>query len=58
MARMRAILVKDGKGPADNLYIGEAERPSPGAGQVLVKVRSYTLFSVRRARNVLNELLR
>ena len=35
---MRAILVKDGKGPIENLYVGEAEKPVPGPGQVLVKV--------------------
>ncbi|TFK93295.1 quinone oxidoreductase [Polyporus arcularius HHB13444] len=40
---MRAILVKDGKGPVDNLYLGEAETPSPGPGQVLVKVKVFGL---------------
>jgi NADPH:quinone reductase-like Zn-dependent oxidoreductase len=34
---MRAVLVKDGKGPVQNLYIGETPKPKPGAGQVLVK---------------------
>lgn len=35
---MRAILVKDGKGPIENLYIGEAERPKPTIkGQVVVE---------------------
>lgn len=38
--KMKAILVKDGKGPADNLYMGEEETPSPGKGQVQVKVNS------------------
>ena len=38
---MRAILVKDDKGPADNLYLGEAEKPVPGPGKVLVKVRDH-----------------
>ena len=38
MATMRAVLIKDGKGPVENLYIGEIARPSPGPGQVLVKV--------------------
>ena len=35
---MRAILVKDGRGPLENLYLGEAEKPIPGPGKVLVKV--------------------
>jgi hypothetical protein len=34
---MRAVLIKDNKGPVENLYIGEAAKPKPGAGQVLVK---------------------
>lgn len=37
--RMRAVLIKDGKGPAENLYIGEEETPEPKEGEVLVKVR-------------------
>lgn len=35
---MRAILVKDGKGPISNLFLGETEKPSPKPGEVLVKV--------------------
>ena len=35
---MRAVLIKDGKGPAENLYIGEAPKPTPAAGEVLVQV--------------------
>ncbi|KAH9924685.1 quinone oxidoreductase [Epithele typhae] len=42
-SKMRAILVKDGKGPIENLFIGEAERPSPGPGMVLVKVKAFGL---------------
>ena len=38
---MRAILVKDGKGPVENLYLGETETPTPGPGKVLVKVRDW-----------------
>ena len=34
---MRAVLVKDGKGPVENLYIGEAPKPTLGKGEVLVK---------------------
>jgi hypothetical protein len=40
---MRAVLVKNNKGPADNLYLGEAPRPLPTAGQVLVKVVTFGL---------------
>ena len=43
---MRAILVKDGKGPAENLYLGEEETPSPKDGQVLVKVGEDTFSFV------------
>jgi len=40
---MRAVLVKDGKGPVQNLYIGETPKPKPGAGQVLVKIMAFGL---------------
>ncbi|KDQ16079.1 hypothetical protein BOTBODRAFT_31154 [Botryobasidium botryosum FD-172 SS1] len=40
---MRAVLVKDGKGPSENLYIGEAEKPKVGDGQVLVKIIAFGL---------------
>lgn len=36
---MKCILIKDGKGPADNLYFGEEPIPVPEKGQVLVKVK-------------------
>ena len=39
MSQMRAVLVKDGKGPVENLYIGTTALPTPSATQVLVKVR-------------------
>ena len=35
---MRAILVKRGAGPIENLFLGEAPRPKPLAKEVLVKV--------------------
>jgi hypothetical protein len=35
--KMRAVLVKDGKGPVENLYIGEAPKATLGKGEVLVK---------------------
>lgn len=35
---MRAVLIKDGKGPVENLYIGETSTPEVKATEVLVKV--------------------
>jgi len=43
---MKAILIKDGKGPAENLYIGEAPKPSLKAGELLVRVKA---FGINRA---------
>ena len=43
---MRAVLVKDGKGPLENLYIGEAATPKPADGEVVVKVRDLTPFKL------------
>jgi NADPH:quinone reductase-like Zn-dependent oxidoreductase len=34
---MRAVLIKDEKGPVENLYIGEVPKPTLGKGEVLVK---------------------
>jgi hypothetical protein len=40
MAQMRAVLIKNGKSDsAKDLYIGEADKPTPKAGEVVVKVR-------------------
>ena len=39
-ANMRAVLIKNGQGTADDLYIGEEPVPEPKAGEVQVKVRS------------------
>jgi NADPH:quinone reductase-like Zn-dependent oxidoreductase len=36
---MLAVLIKDGKGPAENLYIGEAPKPTLQPGRLLAKVR-------------------
>lgn len=36
---MRCVLIKDGKGPVENLYLGEEPTPSPKKGEVLVKVK-------------------
>jgi NADPH:quinone reductase-like Zn-dependent oxidoreductase len=40
---MRAVLVRDGKGDAGALFLGDAPRPAPGPGQVLVKIRAFGL---------------
>ncbi|TFK39084.1 hypothetical protein BDQ12DRAFT_650794 [Crucibulum laeve] len=40
---MRAVLIKDGQGPVENLYIGEAPTPSPKADEVLVKIKAFGL---------------
>ncbi|PWZ02932.1 quinone oxidoreductase putative [Testicularia cyperi] len=40
---MKAILVKDGKGPSDSLYMGEAPVPKPGDDEVLVKIKAFGL---------------
>ncbi|KIL67729.1 hypothetical protein M378DRAFT_22431, partial [Amanita muscaria Koide BX008] len=40
---MRAVLIKDGLGPADNLYIGEAPTPTPKPGEVLIKINAFGL---------------
>lgn len=40
MAKMQAILIKDGKGPLENLYIGETAMPTPKSQEVLVKARA------------------
>jgi len=41
--QMRAVLIKDDKGPVENLYLGEAPKPSPAAGQILVKIKAFGL---------------
>lgn len=41
--QMHAVLIKDEKGPIENLYLGKTARPVPGAGQVLVKVKAFGL---------------
>lgn len=43
--KMKCILVKNGKGTADDLYMGEEQVPTLEKGQVLVKVRSSLLRS-------------
>ncbi|KAF5380751.1 hypothetical protein D9757_007165 [Collybiopsis confluens] len=40
---MRAILVKQGKGPIENLYLGDAPEPVLQYGQILVKIKAFGL---------------
>jgi hypothetical protein len=40
---MRAVLVRDGKGDAGALFLGDAPRPAPGPTKVLVKIRAFGL---------------
>lgn len=40
---MKSVQIKDDKGPAENLYIGEEPTPSPQKGQVLVKTDYFGL---------------
>jgi D-arabinose 1-dehydrogenase-like Zn-dependent alcohol dehydrogenase len=40
---MRAVVVRDGKGDAGALFLGDAPRPAPGPGQALVKIRAFGL---------------
>ncbi|KZT11797.1 quinone oxidoreductase [Laetiporus sulphureus 93-53] len=40
---MRAVLIKDEKGPIESLYLGEAAKPTPGPEEVLVKVKAFGL---------------
>lgn len=37
--KMKCILIKEGKGPVENLYMGEEETPEPAKGQVQVKIK-------------------
>ncbi|KAI0265545.1 quinone oxidoreductase [Gloeopeniophorella convolvens] len=43
MPTMRAVLVKDGKGPVENLYVGETPVPTLKPQEVLVKVQAFAL---------------
>lgn len=38
---MRAVLIKNGKGSSDALYIGDTEKPTPKDDEVIVKVSTY-----------------
>ncbi|KAK0459970.1 quinone oxidoreductase [Desarmillaria tabescens] len=40
---MRAVLIKDDKGPLENLFIGNAETPTLGERQILVKIKAFGL---------------
>lgn len=41
--KMRAVDIKDGKGPISSLHIAEVSRPSPRASEALVRVRAFGL---------------
>ncbi|KAK7689829.1 hypothetical protein QCA50_006468 [Cerrena zonata] len=43
---MRAVLIKDGKGPIDNLYIGETGKPTIKTDEVLVEVRPVLMILI------------
>lgn len=45
---MKCVLVKDGQGPVENLYIGEEATPEPKAGEVQIKV-SAAQIPIQRA---------
>ncbi|KAL4069984.1 hypothetical protein V8B97DRAFT_2024318 [Scleroderma yunnanense] len=38
---MRAVLVKDGQGPIENLYFGQVDKPVPKEGQVVVRIIAF-----------------
>jgi len=38
---MRAVLIRDDKGPIENLYFGDVPKPKPGVGQVVVKIKAF-----------------
>ncbi|KIR27012.1 quinone oxidoreductase [Cryptococcus deuterogattii 99/473] len=40
---MKAILIKNGTGHADDLYLGQEPTPEPGNGQVQVKIKNFGL---------------
>ncbi|KAJ6602229.1 quinone oxidoreductase [Mycena sp. CBHHK59/15] len=40
---MRAVLVKNGAGQVEDLYIGETDTPVPRANEVLVKIKAFGL---------------
>ncbi|RSH86759.1 uncharacterized protein EHS24_005031 [Apiotrichum porosum] len=40
---MKCVLVKDGQGPVENLYIGEEATPEPKAGEVQIKIQNFGL---------------
>ena len=53
---MRAVLIKDGKGPVENLYIGEAPKPTLRNGEVLVKGSLPPLMIILRLKLVFYQI--
>ncbi|KAI5118080.1 hypothetical protein M0805_009160 [Coniferiporia weirii] len=43
MAQMRAILVKNGAGSVEDLFLGNTTRPKPSAREILVKIKAFGL---------------
>ncbi|BEI94395.1 uncharacterized protein CcaverHIS019_0608540 [Cutaneotrichosporon cavernicola] len=43
LKNMRCVLIKDGKGPVENIYLGEEPTPSPKKGEALVKIETFGL---------------
>ena len=37
---MKAIVIEGGKGPPEALHLGEVEKPTPGPGQILIRVEA------------------
>lgn len=43
MATMKAIDIKDDKGPIENMFINEIPRPTLKSAQALVKIKAFGL---------------
>ncbi len=50
--KMKCILIKDGKGPAENMYMGEEAVPKSKDGEVLVKVTNFNDLMGMREREL------
>jgi len=40
---MKAVLVKNGSGGINDLYIGETDKPTSSSGEVVVKIKAFGL---------------
>ncbi|KAF8315596.1 hypothetical protein DL93DRAFT_2078788 [Clavulina sp. PMI_390] len=43
---MKAVLIRNKIGPAEDLYIGEADKPIAGQGELVIKVTSMVVTSM------------